>query len=91
LKSGVASDRVLQVFDRLVTHFGSEHEVLFRVPLIDIKTQAGERVASGIEKVRARNIKIEPGYDNEYGIVSIWDEEEELAKKLQKKQMGLGF
>lgn len=91
LHSGVATDRVLGVFDRLVNHFGSEHEVLFRVPLIEIRTQAGERVAEGIEKVRARNIKIKPGYDNEYGIVAIWNEEEESEKPDTKKQMGLGF
>jgi len=91
LHGGVATDRVLGMFDRLVNYFGSEHEVLFRVPLIEIKNVAGERVAQGIEKVRARNIKISPGYDNEYGVVAIWNEEEEAAKQVARKQMGLEF
>jgi PHP family Zn ribbon phosphoesterase len=65
--SGVATDKVLGLFDRLVNHFGSEHEVLFRVPIIDIKNVAGERAAEAIEKVRARNIRIVPGFDGEYG------------------------
>lgn len=91
LRSGVASDKVLMVFDRLVNYFGSEHEVLFRVSAQDIRNVAGERVAAGIEKVRSRNIKITPGYDNEYGKVEIWNEEEEIIKNEARKQMGLEF
>ncbi len=91
LHSGVSSQSVMSVFDRLVTHFGSEHEVLFRVSLDDIRMIAGEHVAAGIEKVRARNIKIIPGFDGEYGIVEIWNENEEEEKRDKKSQMGLEF
>lgn len=90
LHSGVSSQTVLSVFDRLVNHFGSEHEVLFRVGLIEIKNVAGARVATGIEKVRTRNIKIEPGFDGEYGKVAIWSKDAGEEKE-KKKQMGLGF
>ena len=88
LHSGAGSITVLTMFDRLVNHFGSEHEVLFRVPIPEIRNIGGDRVAQGIEKVRARSIKIEPGFDGEYGKVTIWDEEENVQ---EKKQLGLGF
>ena len=93
LHSGSGSLTVLTMFDRLVNHFGSEHEVLFRVPISDIRNVAGDRVSAGIEKVRARSIKIEPGFDGEYGRVAIWNEteEEEKGKIKQKTQLGLGF
>ena len=91
LHSGVGTATVLTVFDRLVTHFGSEHEVLFRVSLDEIRNVAGERVTQGVEKVRARNIKINPGFDGEYGKVAIWNEGEEKEKKEEKAQLGLGF
>jgi len=93
LHSGTSTQTVLSVFDRLTQHFGSEHEVLFRVPLEEVRTLAGDRVARGIEKVRARNIKINPGFDGEYGKVSIWneEEEEERMKDKEKSQLGLGF
>lgn len=91
LHGGVATEKVLSIFNRLVTHFGSEHEVLFRVPIIEIKNVAGDHVAEGIEKVRARNIKIIPGFDGEYGVVEIWNEQDEIDKTKIKNQMGLEF
>ncbi len=91
LNSGVATATVLTVFDRLVNHFGSEHEVLFRVDLSEIRAVAGDKVAQGIGKVRARNIKIVPGFDGEYGKVAIWDEETEGNSDQDKTQLGLTF
>lgn len=91
LKSGTGTATVLSVFERLVNHFGSEHEVLFRVPIDEIRNVSGEKVAEGITKVRSRAIKIIPGFDGEYGEVSIWNEEEEREKASQKTQLGLSF
>lgn len=91
LSSGVGTATVLTVFDRLVNYFGSEHKVLFRIASEKIREVAGERIAKAIEKVRARNIKITPGFDGEYGKVSIWGDEEVEKKTEGKTQMGLGF
>ncbi len=90
LHGGVSTAKVLTVFERLVVHFGSEHEVLFRVPTEKIRDLAGDRVAQGIKKVRARNIYIEPGFDGEYGKVAIWNEEKE-SESQRKTQLGLTF
>ena len=60
------SQKVLTVFDSLVQEFGSEHEILLRSSLDEVRKLAGNDVSEGIEKVRARNIKIIPGFDGKY-------------------------
>ncbi|HVT01519.1 MAG TPA: endonuclease Q family protein [Patescibacteria group bacterium] len=91
LHGGVSSQVVISMFNNLVNHFGSEHEVLFRTPIDEIRSVAGVKTAEGISKVRSRNIDIAPGYDGEYGKVAIWNENEEEEKKIDKSQMGLTF
>lgn len=88
LGSGTSSNKVMSVYDQLVSSLYSEHEVLFRTQLDKIKQIAGAKVAEGIQKVRARNIHIEPGYDNDYGKVKIWGENTDKEKS-GKEQMGL--
>ncbi len=91
-KSAPNSQKVLTVFDTLVGRFGSEHEILLRANTDDIRSLAGADVAEGIEKVRNRNISIIPGFDGEYGKVSIWKEEEgDQTEMSEKDQMGLGI
>lgn len=72
LHSGVSSQAVQGAYDNLISQFGSEHEILLRSSLEKIKTLAGVTIAEGIGRVRERNIHINPGYDNTYGVVEIW-------------------
>ena len=57
---------------KLVTGLGSELSVLMDIPVADVATVAGERVAEGIARVRGGDISIEPGYDGLYGTVKVW-------------------
>lgn len=86
------SQKVLTLFDTLVQTFGSEHEVLLRSDLDEVRKLTGVKVAEGIEKVRGRNISIIPGFDGEYGKVSIWKEgEDEKQPQKEDTQIGLGI
>ena len=73
LHSGASTQAVITMYDNLVSQFGSEHDVLFRASIEKIQTLFGVTIAEGIQKVRERTIRIEPGYDNTYGVVKIWD------------------
>lgn len=88
VEAGVSTVTVTTLYDRLVTEFGSEHDVLFRAALDKIRRVAGVRVSEGIAKIRARKIVIEPGFDGEYGKVKIWNSEEVQSNKDQT-QLGL--
>ena len=64
--------RAAAVYDRLVSRFGSELAVLIDAPVQDIASTAGERTAEGVGRVRSGDVRIEPGYDGEYGAVRVW-------------------
>jgi len=85
LHSGVSSKKVVAVYEKLVTTFFSEHEVLLCTSLHEIEQVGGEPIATAIGKVRARSIKISPGFDGEYGKVVIGNNEKAPSEKPQIK------
>lgn len=94
LNSGVTTQAVTTMYNNLVTQFGSEHEILLRSPLEKIQTAAGVTIAEGIQRVRERNISINPGFDNTYGVVEIWGKNaasEGKSAVRKKPQMGFEF
>ena len=52
-------------------------KVLTETSLDDLKKFTGEKIVEGIQKVRAGDIVIEPGYDGVFGTVKIWKEDDE--------------
>lgn len=91
LHSTVASQKSQALFAKLCSELGSELEVLLRTPLEEIEKVGGKKVADGVLKVREGNIAIDPGFDGEFGKVTIWSEEEEKAMKEDTPQLGLGI
>lgn len=97
LSSGISSINVLSTYDRLISNFGSELKVLTKTQISEIQKIAGERVAGGIKKVRERDISISPGFDGEFGHVSIWSavskkgEDDNNKNGDEDVQLGLGI
>jgi len=76
-KTSVAVERDYQGY---VSKFGTEFEILLRLPKEDLVKGLPSRVAEGILRVREGKVNIKAGFDGEYGKISIFGDEEKPAK-----------
>ncbi len=73
LRISSLSEKVRQEYLNLVKHFGSELNVLLKAEISEIvKAASVANIAAGVQKVRERDLVIEPGFDGVYGVVKIW-------------------
>nr|HML46066.1 UvrD-helicase domain-containing protein [Clostridia bacterium] len=71
-----AHKRVGQAYEALLSNLGSELHILRQAPLEDVEREAGPLVAEGIRRLRAGQVALQPGYDGEYGRVSVLTSQE---------------
>jgi uncharacterized protein (TIGR00375 family) len=70
-----------------VSKFGTEFDILLRVPAADLKKGLHPRIAEGVLRVREGKVSIKAGYDGEYGVISIFGEGG--AAKSEEQQLSL--
>ncbi len=87
---GPKSKKVRAVYDRLLAEIGPELEVLRRAGLEAIEGCAGPLVAEGVRRMRSGEVEIYPGHDGEYGVISVFSEEERARLKGQGALFDLG-
>jgi PHP family Zn ribbon phosphoesterase len=80
-KGSVAVERDYRSF---VAKFGTEFEILLRASKEELLKGLSPRVAEGVLRVREGKVNIKAGFDGEYGIISIFDEEEKQKKGEQQ-------
>jgi uncharacterized protein (TIGR00375 family) len=83
LGKGWQTKTVQAAYFKMIEKGGDEFHLLLDMPIQEIRGIGGEIVAHAIEKMRAGDLSIEPGYDGVYGTVSIFKpgELERLAPK----------
>lgn len=69
---GVRTKTVDRVYFDLIGKLGSELAMLIDCPIGDIARAGHPGVAEAVSRVRSGRIRIEPGYDGEYGRVNIF-------------------
>lgn len=84
---GTGSVKVKAEYEKLVLNLDNELKILTKTPLSDIAAYAGEKVAEGVGRVREGKLTIKPGFDNTYGVISIWDNQE--IEQKEDTQLGL--
>lgn len=76
---GVGSRRVEEIYFRLLQQFGPELTVLRETAVSEIARKGGPLLAEGIRRLRAGEVETRPGYDGEYGVISVLREDDRLA------------
>ena len=71
----------------VLAKFGTEFEILNKIPKDDLLKGLAPRVAEGILRVREGRVNIKAGYDGEYGVISIFSDNEKSSQG--EKQLSL--
>ncbi len=74
---GTGTASVMKEYDKLVTSFRTEFDVLLDVPLEDVASASSQRIAEGVKRVREGRVTVVPGFDGVFGQVRIFGEEED--------------
>lgn len=81
---GTGTKQSQEEYRKLISHFGSEFSVLLDAKLAELASLTLPEIAEGIERVREGKVAIDPGYDGEYGKITIFGKEEPTAAQQQK-------
>lgn len=73
--TGPNTKKVLAVYSKLITEFGSEFSILRDVPLEDIKSHNGW-LAEGIGRMREGRVTRNSGFDGQFGVISVFSPQE---------------
>jgi len=70
---------VWDIYFRFIHEFGNEQKILADVAVSELRRIPPEKVGRGIDHMRKNLVKILPGHDGFYGIVRLFEEEEDQA------------
>lgn len=82
-----SSKTVNRAYEDLIQKLGPELSILRDVPVDDISKVFSPLLAEGISRLRKNEVIRKPGFDGEYGVIKLF-EEDELVKKLHESRVG---
>ena len=80
---GAGSKQVQQQYVALLGKLGSELAILQDIPLEIIAQTGGALLAEGIRRMRSGELTIDAGYDGEYGVIKLFDDQERAVSSAQ--------
>ena len=85
---GPASKRVDEAYGRLINAFGSEFRLVMDTPLPELAA-VSPLLAKAVERVRDGKVIRQPGYDGEFGVITVFAEDERAELGGQLNLFGL--
>jgi DNA helicase II / ATP-dependent DNA helicase PcrA len=76
LGCGVQAKKAKDLHSKLISKLGAELEILWSLPMDVIQEGAPPIVVEALNRVRNERVNLDPGFDGEYGRVSIFKNEE---------------
>lgn len=77
------STKIDKIYIENIKKLGNELDILLNLDIETIKNHSGEFIATAIDRLRNNNVRIEEGYDGEYGKIRLFDDNE--VKSFQNK------
>ena len=84
LKVGTGTKQVAGHYKELIKRIGSEFKVLLEAKQEDIMAASLPEIAEGVIRVREGKVSVKPGFDGEFGKISIFGKEEKKGISGQK-------
>lgn len=78
--TGVNTKKVNTLYMQLISAFGNEMDILQRVPSEDLNKYSCH-LGEGITRMREGNVIRKPGFDGEFGVISVFTERERAKLK----------
>ena len=75
---GMQTGRCWEIYNSLIKDFGSELDILLKVPKEKLIQNRDEKFVELILKNREGKIKVKPGFDGEYGVALLGGKQEKL-------------
>ena len=90
--SGTASRTVARGYDQAIAKLGPELSILQSVPVEDIARAGSSLLAEAITRLRAGQVIRDAGYDGEYGVIRLFEENElDAADRRRPAVRGAGL
>ena len=80
---GVATKRVVRVYELLTQTLGSEFHILLHASMEDIAAASDTSIADAIDRVRKGHVVVRPGYDGVFGTVKVFEDSITVKRNAQ--------
>ncbi|MDD4409038.1 MAG: endonuclease Q family protein [Candidatus Pacebacteria bacterium] len=87
LGCGEGTKKALAEYEKMISSFKNEFNILLNASIEDIASISGEKMAEGVRRMRDGKINIVPGYDGEFGTVSIFTEPKPRVNNIRQTKL----